>query len=184
VLLHMDGIRLIRTYVYAYDLIARMLALARTTVLRLLCISAAIGAAGCATIEVRTNYTPPHGKAEPRTIQVLANSSIKHSPMKENSSLRDQVAAAFRQRFPNAGLVESKPDIVVFFTIVDYVPGCLPNCEKFRTYRNWTCEVEMFPRESEPETGTLVFNLDGSTYNPLYDPAANCAARFAKVIRQ
>jgi hypothetical protein len=161
-----------------------MLALARTTVLRLLCISVAIGAAGCATTEVRTNYTPPHHKPEPRTVQILASSSIKHSPMKENSSLRDQVAAAFRQRFPNAELVESKPDMVVFFTMVDYVPGCKPNCKKFQTYRNWNCEVEMFPRESEPEAGTLVFNLEGSTYNPLYDPAVNCAAQFAKVIRQ
>jgi hypothetical protein len=154
-----------------------MLALARTTVLRLLCISVAIGAAGCATTEVRTNYTPPHHKPEPRTVQILASSSIKHSPMKENSSLRDQVAAAFRQRFPNAELVESKPDMVVFFTMVDYVPGCKPNCKKFQTYRNWNCEVEMFPRESEPEAGTLVFNLEGSTYNPLYDPAVNCAAQ-------
>jgi hypothetical protein len=161
-----------------------MLALARTTVLGLLCISVVVEAGGCATIEVRTNYTPPHGKAEPRTFEVRASSSIKHSPMKENSSLRDQVASAFRQRFPNAELVESKPDMVVFFTIVDYVPGCLPNCKKFQTYRNWTCEVELFPHESEPEASTLVFNLDGSTYNPVYDPAANCAARFAKTIRQ
>jgi hypothetical protein len=161
-----------------------MLTLARAMVLRLACIAVAIGPVGCATTEVRTNYTPPHGKAEPRTIQVLASSSIKHSPMKENSSLRDPVVAAFRQRFPNAELVESKPDTVVFFTMVDYVPGCKPNCDKFRTYRNWSCEVEMFSRESEPKTDALVFNLDGSTYNPLYAPAANCAARFAKVIRQ
>jgi hypothetical protein len=104
--------------------------------------------------------------------------------MKENPALRDQVAAAFRQQFPSTELVESSSDMFVMFTLVDYVPGCLPNCEKFRTYRNWSCEVEMYPRESEPQTGTLVFNLEGSTYNPFYDSAANCAARFAKVIRQ
>src|ERR1700683_1768341 len=114
-------IRLIRSYARDYDLIARMRALPKTTVLGLLCISVAVWAAGCATTHERTNYTPPHGKAEPRTVQVFASSSIKHSPMKENSSLRDQVAAAFRQRFPNAELVESKPDMVIFFTIVDYV---------------------------------------------------------------
>ena len=175
--------RLIRSYAGDYDLIARMMALPKTTVLGLLCISVAVWAAGCATTNERTNYTPPHGKAEPRTIQVLASSSIKHSPMKENSSLRDQVAAAFRQRFPNAELVESKPDMVIFFTIVDYVPGCLPNCKKFRTYRNWNCEVEVF-WESESKIPPLLFNLDGSTYNPFYNPAANCAARFAKVMRQ
>ena len=160
-----------------------MLALAKTTVLILLCIDAAVWAAGCAATDQRTNYTPPHGKAEPHTVQVFASSSLKHSPMKENLSLRDQVAAAFRHRFPNTELVESKPDMVVFYTMVDYVPDCAPNCEKFRTYRNWNCEVEVF-WESEPKTPTLVFNWDGSTYNPFYDPAANCAARFAKVIRQ
>jgi len=161
-----------------------MLALPKTTVLRLLFILVAIDAAGCATIDERTNFTPTRGKPGPRTVQVFASSSIKNRPMKENPSLRDQVAAAFRQRFPNAKLVESNSDMVVFFTVVDYVPGCSPNCGKFRTYRNWSCEVEMFPRESEPQTDTLVFNIDGSTYNPFYDPAANCAARFAKVIRQ
>jgi|SRR5579859_2942868 len=160
-----------------------MLALPKTMALELLCILVAIGAAGCATTDERTNFAPPRGGPEPRTVQVFASSSIKHRPMKESPSLRDQVAVAFRQRFPNIELVESKPDMVVFFTIVDYGPGCSPNCGKFRTYRNWSCEVEMFPRESEPQTGTLVFNLEGSTYNPFYDAPANCAARFAKVIR-
>jgi len=159
-----------------------MLGLSKTTLLKLLCISVAIVTSGCATTEERTNDVPSHGKSEPRTVQVFASSSIKHSPMKQNSSLGDHVAAAFRQRFPNAELVESKPDMVVFFTVVDYVPGCLPNCEKFRTYRNWNCEVEV-SWESEPDT-PLVFSFDGSTYNPLYDPATNCAARFAKIVRQ
>jgi hypothetical protein len=163
-----------------------MSALARATVLSLMCISVAIAAAGCATTGERINYTPPHSKPEPRTIQVFAGSSLKHPNrfVREDPTLRDQVFAAFRKRFPNVELVESKPDVVVFFNIVDYEPGCLPNCGKFRTYRNWGCEVEAFPQDSEANAGTLVFNFDGHTYNPLYDAAANCAARFAKVMRR
>jgi len=146
-----------------------------------------IGTAGCTTTEERTNYTPPHGKSEPRTVQIFAGSSLKRKPtagpLDDNPYLRDDLAAAFRHRFPNLQVVESRPDMVVYFNIVDYVPGCAPNCQKFRTYRNWNCEVEVFWR-SEPTTQTLVFNWGGSTYNPLYDPTANCAARFAKALRQ
>jgi hypothetical protein len=72
----------------------------------------------------------------------------------------------------------------VIVTLVDYVPGCLPNCKKFRTYRNWSCEVMVYPKESQPGAGTLVFNLEGSTYNPFYDPAASCASKFAKVMQR
>ncbi len=52
--------------------------------------------------------------------------------------------------------------MLVFFTIVDHVPGCLPNCNKFKTDRNWTCEVEIFAVESDSKTETFVFNLDRS----------------------
>jgi hypothetical protein len=160
-----------------------MSAIARAAVL--MCISVAIGAAGCATTEERANYTPAHRKPEPRTIQVFAASSLKHPDLypREDPTLRNQVFAAFRKRFPTAELVESKPDVVVFFNIVNYEPGCLPNCGKFRTYRNWGCEVEAFTRDSEANADTLVFNFDGHTYNPLYDPVANCAARFAKIMQ-
>jgi hypothetical protein len=156
----------------------------KTAGLTLLWILVTVGAAGCATTNERINFTPPPGRPEPRTVQIFASSSIKHRPVKESPSLRDHIAVAFQHRFPNIELEESKPDMVVFFTIVDYVPGCSPNCGKFRTYRNWSCEVELFPRESGPQTDTLVFNFEGSTFNPFYDSAANCAARFAKIIRQ
>jgi len=113
-----------------------------------------------------------------RTIQIFASSSIGGRPMGDDSTLHDQVAKAFQQQFPGIRSDESQPDLVVFFTIVDYVPGCLPNCKKFKTYRNWSCEVEIF---AEPET--LVFNLDGTTYNPFHDPAANCASQLTKTLR-
>ena len=103
--------------------------------------------------------------------------------MGEDSILRDRVAKAFQKQFPSTRVVESEPDMVVFFTIVDYVPGCLPNCKKFKTYRNWSCEVEIFAVESESKAHTLVFNLDGSTYNPFHDPVANCASELTKTFR-
>lgn len=145
----------------------------------LLGIVLATNTAGCATIHVRTNYAPPTGAPAPRTMEVFASSSIKGRPMARSDSLRERVALAFRNRFPNLRLVESNGDISVFFTIVDYVPGCLPNCKKFKTYRNWSCEVEEYPKE--PGRNTLVFNLDGSTYDPFYDPVTGCSSQFAKV---
>ena len=69
----------------------------------------------------------------------------------------------------------------MIFTMVDYVPGCSPNRGKFRTYRNWSCEVMAYPRESNSEVGTIVFNLEGYTYNPFYDQASNCASQLSKV---
>ena len=142
-----------------------------------------IGTAGCTTQEVRTNLLPLRGTPAPQTIQILASSSIHGRPMGDDPSLRDHVATAFQKQFPGARLVESQPDMVVFFTLVDYVPGCLPDCEKFKTYRNWTCEVITYARESHPEADTMVFNLEGSTYNPFYNPASNCASQFSKVSR-
>jgi hypothetical protein len=142
-----------------------------------------IGAAGCTTQEVRTNLVPLRGTPAPQTIQILASSSIDGRPMGDDPSLRDHVATAFQKRFPGARLVESQPDMVVFFTLVDYVPGCLPDCKKFKTYRNWTCEVMTYARESHPEVDTMVFNLEGSTYNPFYNPASNCASQLSKVSR-
>jgi hypothetical protein len=97
--------------------------------------------------------------------------------MGDDSTLRDRVAKAFLQQFPGIQSDKTHPDMVVFFTIVDYVPGCLPNCKKFRTYRNWSCEVEIFPVD-------LVFNLDGATYNPFHDPVANCAAQLTRTFRR
>jgi hypothetical protein len=103
--------------------------------------------------------------------------------MGDDSTLRDRVATAFQKQFPGIRSDESEPDMVVFFTIVDYVPGCLPNCKKFKTYRNWTCEVEIFAVKSESKTDTFVFNLDGSTYNPFHNPAANCASQLTKTFQ-
>jgi hypothetical protein len=103
--------------------------------------------------------------------------------MGDDSTIRNRVAEAFQHQFPGIRSDESKPDMVVFFTIVDYVPGCSPNCKKFTTYRNWTCEVEIFSVDSASGTSTLVFNLDGTTYNPFHNPAANCSEQLTKTFR-
>ena len=79
---------------------------------------------------------------------------------------------------------QSQPDMVVFFTIVDYVPGCSPNCKKFKTYRNWNCEVMVYPTDSRPDAHTIVFNVTGSTYNPFYNPASNCARQLLRASRR
>ena len=142
-----------------------------------------LSSAGCTTEEVRMNLVPQRGTLEPRAIQIEASSSINGRPMGDDPSLRGRVAASFQKQFPGARIVQSQPDTVVFFTIADYVPGCSPNCKKFKTYRNWTCEVMIYPTGSYPEARTMVFNLDGSTYNPFYNPASNCASQLLKAGR-
>ncbi len=103
--------------------------------------------------------------------------------MGDDPSLRNRVDDAFQKQFPGVRMDDSQPDMVVFFTIVDYVPGCSPNCKKFRTYRNWSCEVERFPRESNSEARTLVFNIDGASYNPFFNQASDCASQLSKLSR-
>ena len=142
-----------------------------------------VNTAGCTTESVRMNSVPPPDIVATRTIQVYASSSISGRPIGDDPPLRQRVAAAFQKQLPGARLVQSKPDMVVFFTIVDYVPGCEPNCKTFKTYRNWSCEVEIYSTDSHPEGHTTVFNLEGSTYDPLYDPVSNCAARLLKASR-
>jgi hypothetical protein len=142
-----------------------------------------MGAGGCTTQKVRIDVVPLRGVSAPQTVLVFASSSIGGRPMGDDSSLRDHVVTAFQKRFPGARFVESDPDMVVYFTIVDYVPGCAPDCKKFRTYRNWRCEVVTYARESHPDDDTMTFNLEGSTYNPFYNPALNCASQFSKASR-
>lgn len=142
-----------------------------------------IGVSSCTTQNVRMNLVPSRGTPAPRTVQILASSSIGGRPMGDDSSLSDRVAAAFQKQFPRARLTQSQPDMVVFFTLVDYVPGCLPNCKKFKTYRNWNCEVMIYARGLAPEADTIVFNLEGSTYNPFYRPASHCASELSKAAR-
>lgn len=95
-----------------------------------------ICATGCSSKHVRTNLARLRETPPPRPIQIFANSSISGRPMREDAPLRDQVTKAFQKQFPGAELDESRPGMVVFFTMVDYVPGCSPKCKKFKTYRN------------------------------------------------
>ena len=150
--------------------------------LKILSLLFVLSAVACTKEQVRINSVPQPGAMAPRTIQIEASSSISGRPMGNDPSLRSRVAAAFQKQFPGAQVVQSSPDMVVFFTIVDYVPGCSPNCKKFKTYRNWNCEVEVYPRDSS-NTDTIVFNLDGYTYNPFHNSASSCASRLLKASR-
>src|SRR5262249_11269312 len=114
--------------------------------LRILLLILGAGATGCTTQTIRTNPVRFRGVISPQTIQVMASSSLSGRPMGEDPSLSDQVSKAFQKQFPGAQLVQSEPEMVVFFTIVSYVPGCSPDCKKFETFRNWTCEVIIYPR--------------------------------------
>lgn len=152
-------------------------------VMKILFLLVTLSVAGCTKEQVRISAIPQPGAIAPRTIQIEASSSISGRPMGDDPSLRSRVAVAFQKQFPGAQVVQSSSDMVVFFTIVDYVPGCSPNCKKFKTYRNWSCEVMTYPADSRPEAQTIVFNLDGSTYNPFYNPASNCASQLLKASR-
>src|SRR2546426_11886353 len=72
------------------------------------------------------------------------------------------------------------------FIIFDYVPGCLPNCDNPRTYRNWRCEIINFIplRQSGRDASGAPFNVGGSSYNPWFDPAENCIHEFANLARR
>jgi hypothetical protein len=157
--------------------------MAQRRVITALLLLMVISTTGCSSHRIRTNLNRLRGTPAPRTIQILASSSIGGRPMGDDSTLRDRVAKAFQEQFPGIRSNESEPDMVVFFTMVDYVPDCLPNCKKFKTYLNWTCEVEIFAVQSGSKTETFVFNLDESTYNPLHNPAVNCASELTKTFR-
>ncbi|HKD80868.1 MAG TPA: hypothetical protein VKH81_14320 [Candidatus Angelobacter sp.] len=135
---------------------------------------------------MKTNIAPTPEASSPRTIKVFASSGIKNHPIADNRFLRERTVAAFQKQFSGVRVIDSEADtadLVVIFTVVDYAPGCLPNCKKFRTYRNWTCEAMSYPRQPHSDSsGTFVFNLEGSTYNPFYDPASSCASKLARVM--
>src|SRR5690348_1382838 len=76
-----------------------------------------VNTAGCTTESVRMNSVPPPDTLATRTIQVYASSSISGSPIGDDPPLRQRVATAFQRQLPGARLVQSKPDMVVFFTI-------------------------------------------------------------------
>jgi hypothetical protein len=152
-----------------------------TATFRILFFLTVVGGTGCTSLNVRSNFVPPPDALTPRTIQVSASSSIGGRPMGEDTTLRSSLAEAFQRQFPGARIVESQSDIFVILTMVDYVPGCLPNCKKFRTYRNWSCEVMSYARESSPDARTMVFNIDGSSYNPFYNQASGCASQLSRM---
>jgi hypothetical protein len=140
----------------------------------------------CTETNTRAGFASHAAQGAIRTAEITANSSIGGQPMAENQEFRTRLAAAFKKEFTSAEVVDLRGDIYIIFTIVDYVPGCLPNCDKVRVYRNWSCEIMGFISSSDSDVvdSGLPFNLNGTTYNPWFDPAANCIQEFAKHVRR
>jgi hypothetical protein len=151
-----------------------------------LVLALALLASSCTKIRTRPGFASSDAVASIRKAEISASSSIGGRPMAESAEFRMRLASALKTEFPSAELVESRGDIFIIFTIVDYVPGCLPNCDAPRTYRNWSCEIMSFmpSKQSSLVPSGVPFNVDGSTYNPWFDPAENCIREFAKHVRQ
>jgi hypothetical protein len=92
--------------------------------------------------------------------------------MDDDPHLVQELASAVRRYFPQVALVEGLADLHIIFVLVDYEPGCAPNCDRFRTYRNWSCTA--ITRSAQ------AFGLNGSTYNPLVSPTDDCMKRLAR----
>jgi|SRR2546422_3973279 len=121
-----------------------------------------------------------------RKVEISASSSIGGKPMADSLEFHKRLASALKKELPSTEVVESGGDIFIIFIIVDYVPGCLPNCDKPRTYRNWRCEIMNFMplRQSGRDASGAPFNVGGSSYNPWFDPAENCIHEFANLARR
>ena len=89
--------------------------------------------AGIALIMLTSSLAEIHttpGGASPdtsvRTFEISASSSIGGRPMANSRDFRKRLASAMKKVFPSAKLVRSGGDVFIIFTIVDYVPGCMP----------------------------------------------------------
>jgi len=145
-----------------------------------------LGASSCTSIHTSPGFASSDAVGVIRKVELSASSSIGGSPIADSPEFRMRLASALKTHFPSAEVVESDPEIFVIFTIVDYVPGCLPNCDKSRAYRNWSCEIMNFMPSKLPGPAAwgLPFKIDGSTYNPWFHPAEKCIHEFAKHVHQ
>jgi hypothetical protein len=118
---------------------------------------------------------------KPLTLSVAASSSIRErqrSPQ-DDSRLQRKLETEIRKRLESARLVrfaEDEDDYSIIFVMVDYVPGCDPNCAKFFTYRNWSCTVLSGRGQA--------FKVDGATHNPFFSPTSDCVSRFLAFLHE
>ena len=98
--------------------------------------------------------------------------------MDDDLHLLRELAAAVHRYFPEAAVVEDSADLHIIIVLVDYEPGCAPNCGKFRTYRNWSCTVLTRVPFAQ------AFALNGSSYNPFLSPTNDCLKRLARYVEE
>ena len=147
--------------------------------MRDLIMSALVATAGCTTIHPRQRTVPLQQLRTPHTIAVTASSALSGRPMTDDSLLIRQIIAAVWRRLPGTQVVAWDADsseMQLIFVMVDYVPGCKPNCGKFPTYRNWSCTVLSGFGQA--------FALDGETYDPFYSATDNCLSGLARVLKE
>ena len=144
-----------------------------------LCLTVATG--GCTSVMPGVRTVGLQDLPKPLALSVTASSSIRerqHWPQ-DDLGLQRKLETEIRKSLAGARLVrfaEDEDDYSIIFVMVDYVPGCDPNCAKFFTYRNWSCSV--LARRGQ------AFEVEGSTYNPFFSPTSDCVSRFLAFLRE
>lgn len=118
-----------------------------------------------------------------RTIEIVGVASSLHGrPVSHDPGLLAQLKRTLEQQFPNIPIVKSGGDLQIIFVMVDYVPGCLPHCRKFPTYRNWTGEVMTWiPKPgTNMVSGTQIVAFTGSSYSPFTNHVTTFVSRFKR----
>ena len=154
--------------------VGRLMRYSLLLLLSLLCVS-------CSSLRTNTCCIAANSLPEFRTAEIVgASSSLHGRPIEDSRILRDRLRRAFQSAFPNVRFVEAGGDIQLIFVLVDYVPGCLPNCGRFPTYRHWSGEVMTWvPKQgTNLVSGTQVLAVEGSSCNPFHDPIKGFVATF------
>ena len=130
------------------------------------------------SIQLKPATVTPEQLQPPRTISLSASSSVHKRQMGDDAQLLRKLSVAVRQHLPQVTVVSDLGDLDVIVVLVDYEPGCAPNCGKFPTYRNWSCTV--LSRVPFAQT----FALEGSSYNPFVSPTDDCVRRLSEYLRK
>jgi hypothetical protein len=151
-----------------------------------ICLAAVLCVVGCSSLTLDTCCVPASSLPPFRTIEIVgAGSSLHGRPIEDNKALVAELRRELKQEFPAASIVDSDADIQIMFVMVDYVPGCRPDCRRFSTYRNWTGEVMTWipGPESNTVSGSQVVAISGTTYNPLHRPVREFVRQFKRYWR-
>jgi hypothetical protein len=62
---------------------------------------------------------------------VSVSSGLHGRPIADDPTLLDQLRLELQREFPATPIVKDAGDTQIIFVLLDYVPGCLPNCDRF-----------------------------------------------------